>query len=166
MPLGMLRIGVLSDTHVPDRQRQVPEAILRGLEGVDMIIHAGDLTSVQVLDILQKIAPVYAVCGNMDSDQVKSILEPSRVVNVLGKKIAVMHGVQPHSLTEEAARTRFPDADCVVFGHTHRPHCEYDGKRLIFNPGSACGAPWAGASYGFLYVVEGSDPIRGEIIEV
>ena len=158
-----IRIGIISDTHVPDRQREIPGAILRGLAGVDMIIHAGDLTSISVLHELEKIAPVHAVSGNMDRWEVKSALNPVMTLSILGKAIVIMHGVSQHSATEEAARTRYPEADCVVFGHTHRSYCEYEGKSLIFNPGSACKMFGSAPSYGILVVREGQR-VEGEVI--
>jgi putative phosphoesterase len=155
----------MSDTHVPDRQPRIPPRILQGIQGVDMIIHAGDLTAISVLDELEKIAPVHAVYGNMDSWEVKSSLNSVMTLSILGKTIVIMHGVDPHSATEEAARTRYPEADCVVFGHTHKSYCDYEGNSLIFNPGSACGMLWLRPSYGILVVREG-ERVEGEVIEV
>jgi hypothetical protein len=157
-------IGVISDTHVPDRQGKVPEAVIRGLQGVDMIIHAGDLTGISVLRELEKIAPVHAVSGNMDSWEVKSALKPVLQLKILDKNIVVFHGVAAHSATEEAARTRYPGADCVVFGHTHRPYNDREGGTLVFNPGTASRVFGLGPSYGILTVREGR-PIEGEVIE-
>lgn len=162
----MLRIGVISDTHVPDRQESIPPKILDGLKGVDLIIHAGDLTSLNVLEVLRKIAPVEAVHGNMDTDPVRSVLEPVKTMTVGGKKIAIMHGGGSPDETIRKARTGFSGSDCVIFGHTHRPFSEYEGKALIFNPGSACGGWVSPASYGILYIDEKdeSQPVRGEIL--
>lgn len=159
-----MKIGVISDTHVPDRQREIPTAILQGLQGVDMIIHAGDLTSIRVLQQLEEIAPVQAVCGNMDSGEVRSSLEPVITLTLEGKRIVVFHGVSQHSATEEAVRTLYPDADCVVFGHTHKSHCERVGNTLVFNPGSASRMFGSRPSYGILTVKEGR-PVEGEVIE-
>ncbi|MEW5935324.1 MAG: YfcE family phosphodiesterase, partial [Bacillota bacterium] len=88
----LTRIGVLSDTHVPDRQKAIPEAILQGLRGVDLIIHAGDLTTLAVLDVLGTIAPVHAVWGNMDPPGVRDRLDKTALIQVAGRTIAVMHG--------------------------------------------------------------------------
>ena len=157
-----VRIGVISDTHVPDRQRAIPEEVLRGLQGVDMIIHAGDLTSVSVLRRLEEIAPVNAVSGNMDSWEVKSALKSEMRLTVLGKTIVVFHGATSHWATEDVARTEYPDADCVVFGHTHKTCNEREGKTLVFNPGTACRSFGLGPTYGVLTVREGA-PVLGEI---
>ncbi len=160
-----MKIGVISDTHVPDRQAQIPEGILKGLQGVDIIIHAGDLTDIRVMDVLEGIAPVQAVSGNMDSWPVKSSLQPTLTLKLEGKTIVVFHGVASHGATEEAARTMCPDADCVIFGHTHRSLCDREGKTLIFNPGTASRIFGSRPSYGILTVREGR-PVEGEIFEV
>lgn len=159
---------MISDTHVPDRQKEIPREILKGLAGVDMIIHAGDLTCLEVIEKLKEIAPVHAVHGNMDPQPVRSKLRPVRTIRVGSKSIAVMHGGGSPESTTEKARTQFPEADCVVFGHTHSPYNEYQGKSLIFNPGSACKCLWSIASYGILYVDEKDEKnlIKGEIFRV
>jgi len=160
-----LRIGVVSDTHVPDRQAQIPEAVLMGLQGVDLIIHAGDLTDIRVLDTLETIATVQAVSGNVDSWPVKSSLQPTLTLRLEGKILSVFHGATSHSATEEYARTMFPGADCVVFGHTHRSLNVREGKTLLFNPGTASRIFGGRPSYGVLTLKEGQ-PIEGEIFEV
>lgn len=160
----MMKIGVVSDTHVPDRQDAIPAAILRGLEGVDAIIHAGDLTSLAVLDVLGAIAPVHAICGNMDPPEVRARLGKTALLQMAGRSIGVMHGDGPPGATEARARQSFPEADVVVFGHTHRPFLEYRGNTLIFNPGPAVRLLWSKASYGILFLED--DPavaVRAEI---
>ena len=159
-----MRIGVISDTHVPDRQRAIPEEVLRGLQGVDTIIHAGDLTSMSVLYKLEEIAPVHAVAGNMDSWEVKSALKSVMRLTVLDKTIVVFHGVSSHGATEGVARTEYPDADCVVFGHTHKTCNDREGKALVFNPGTAFRSLGVGPTYGILTVREGA-PVEGEIFQ-
>ncbi len=130
-----------------------------------MIIHAGDLTSTSVLRELEKIAPVHAVSGNMDTWEVKSSLKKELHLKILDKSIVVFHGVFAHSATEEVARSRYPHVDCVVFGHTHRTCNDHEGSTLIFNPGTASRLFGLGPSYGILTVREGR-PIEGEIIEI
>lgn len=160
----LTRIGVVSDTHVPDRQKAIPEAILQGLRGVDLIIHAGDLTSLAVLDVLGRIAPVRAVSGNMDPAEVRERLEKTAVIQVAGRTIGVMHGQGSPGDTEALARQSFPEADVVVFGHTHRSFLEYRGHALIFNPGPAVRSLWWKASYGILYIEdEPGVPVKAEI---
>lgn len=150
---------------MPDRQRAVPEALLRGLEGVDLIVHAGDLTSLSVLEVLGVLAPVHAVYGNMDPPGVRERLDETALVPVAGRVIAVMHGRGSPAETEALARASFPEADVVVFGHTHRAFREYRGKTLLFNPGPAVRALWWKASYGILYLEDDpASPPRAEIV--
>ncbi len=140
----------MSDTHVPDRQDAIPGSILEGFQGVDLIVHAGDLTCLDVLSVLEKIAPVRAVCGNMDTPEVRSELGETLVFRACGKTIAVMHGTGSPAETESRARSSFPEADVVIFGHTHRPFMEYRGKTLLLNPGPAWGFVWWKPSYAIL----------------
>jgi putative phosphoesterase len=130
-----------------------------------MIIHAGDLTDLRVIDVLEGIATVHAVAGNMDSWPVKSSLQPKMTLHLCGKTIVVFHGAMSHGATEEAARTQYPEADCVIFGHTHQSVCDREGKTLIFNPGTASRIFGSRPSYGILTITEGK-PIEGEIFEV
>lgn len=84
-------IGLISDTHIPDRARQIPPNVLTSFKDVDLIIHAGDLTTQSVIDELEKIAPVMAIQGNMD--RVAGLdLPKTRVIDVEGVRIGVAHG--------------------------------------------------------------------------
>lgn len=159
-----VRVGVVSDTHVPDRQPTVPTAVLEGLRGVDLIVHAGDLTSLAVVEVLGRIAPVHAVWGNMDPPEVRARLEKTVLIQVAGRTIAVMHGHGPPAETEALARESFPEADVVVFGHTHRSLREYRGRTLVFNPGPAVRALWWKASYGVLDIPDDpAAPVKAQI---
>lgn len=163
----LTRIGVVSDTHVPDRQKAIPGELLHGLRGVDLIIHAGDLTTLAVLDVLETIAPVRAVSGNMDPPQVRDRLGKTALIQVAGKTIGIMHGQGAPGETEALARQSFPEADVVVFGHTHRWFLEYRGSTLIFNPGPAVRGVWWKASYGILYIVDDpEEPVKAEIYPI
>lgn len=132
-----MRIGVLSDSHVPDRQPSLPDRLIDRLRGVDLIVHAGDLTCLDVLNTLGKIAEVRAVRGNMDPPEVRSLLQDTLVFTVSHATVAVMHGRGAPEDCEAEARVSFPEADIVIFGHSHRPFLERRGKSLILNPGPA-----------------------------
>jgi uncharacterized protein len=128
-----LRIGVIADTH-----GLFDPAIYRHFEGVDRIIHAGDIGDRTVIRRLQEIAPVIAVSGNVD-DYELSGFPSERSVRLCGQRIAIRHIVyQGGRLTKEGRafleRTR---PDICIFGHTHQPKIEWFGKTLLFNPGSA-----------------------------
>jgi len=146
------RIGVVADTHHPEFVAQLPAGIFESLRGVDLIIHAGDINGKGALDALRGIAHVEAVRG--DHDQTLD-LPVSREIEVEDKRIAIVHGnrgrwleepntllwtlslgyFKPHRGLGRELRRRFPGADAIVFGHTHRPHAETVDGVLLFNPG-------------------------------
>ena len=103
----------------------------------DLILHAGDFTYPEVLHDLEQLGPpVMGVHGNIDSPELREALPEARIVNAGGAKIAMVHDAGPSAGRLERMRARFPDADAVVFGHSHIPlHEERDGFQ-IFNPGS------------------------------
>ena len=152
----MYVIGLVSDTHVPRRAKALPDTLLQGLQGVDLILHAGDLVASEVLDILGAIAPVVAVAGNMDPPDVRAQLGTSRVLTVDKLKIGLIHGDGSRGTTAGRARAAFPHAGCIVFGHSHQPLVERHGKVLLVNPGSPTDPRYGHrCSYGLLYVNEG-----------
>ena len=131
----MIRIGVISDTHLSGYDQELAQRAARHFAGVDLILHAGDLTSLSVLDALE--APeVIAVCGNMDGPDVSANLPIKRVVSAGGFKIGLIHGWgSPMGLAGRVAG-EFQGVDAVVFGHSHRPTNLQKQGILLFNPGS------------------------------
>ena len=135
----MRTIGVISDTHGLLR----PEA-MEALEGSDLILHAGDVGDVKILEELSTIAPVHAVYGNTDGGQLRDLLGWDTMVDLgaadglladegpLGPVAYVLHIREELSLDPEAA-----EVDVVVTGHTHEPAIEERGGVLWLNPGSA-----------------------------
>ncbi|MGE5482587.1 MAG: metallophosphoesterase family protein [Bacteroidota bacterium] len=202
-----MRIGVISDTHVPVRARALPGEVFEIFAGVDLILHAGDLVTLDVLEELETIAPVLAVHGNVDRVEVLARLPATRQLEVwrnglvkvdgkvwvevglqaegqnvipvydshagvvdvseskTGKPIVIglVHGHEGLGrTTPERAARHFPDADVVVFGHSHQPMNEWRDDRLLFNPRSATDRRRAPrCSVGILEVGE---TVRGEII--
>ena len=133
----MTRLAVISDTHLPRGGRALPDACVEQLRTADAILHAGDLIELSVLDELERLGPpVHAVRGNVDSAEVQARLPLSRMVNVGGARIAMVHDGGPADGRLERLRRRFPDADAVVFGHSHLPVLEERDGFTIFNPGS------------------------------
>ena len=130
-----MRLAVISDTHMPRGRRRLPTERLRD---ADLILHAGDLSTVAVLDELEAIGPpVVAVVGNVDEPALRERLPEEREIDAEGARIAMVHDAGPAKGRLERLRIRFPDADAVVFGHSHIPlHEEREGFQ-IFNPGSA-----------------------------
>lgn len=135
-----MRIGVLSDTHIPARAKQLPAALFRILDGVDLLLHAGDLTEQAVIDELQNLAPVEAVAGNMDPFPLAARLSRKKVLELSGYRIGLIHGDLggERQKTPLRAFEAFADdnVDCIVFGHTHQPYCREESGVLLFNPGS------------------------------
>ena len=113
-------IGLISDTHIPDRRIKLPEKVLETFEGVDLIIHAGDITSQSVIDELETIAPVVAVEGNMDRVHGEIDLPPSEIIEAEGHKIGVIHGeVYPRGDTQQLYYHALQlEVDILVSGHT------------------------------------------------
>jgi putative phosphoesterase len=134
-----VRLAIVSDTHLPRGARCIPEACLERLRGADLVVHAGDLVALEVLEALRALGPpVAAVHGNVDAPEVRALLPAARLVQAEGARIAVVHDAGPAAGRLARLRRRFPDADAVVFGHSHRPLHERDpaGGFQIFNPGS------------------------------
>jgi putative phosphoesterase len=132
-----LRILVISDTHIPDFARALPVALIEEAKRSDLILHAGDVTSPSVLEELATHAPVHVAIGNNDGPDISRWGGRLEVhLEVKGLRIAMLHDSGPTRAREGRMRRRFPDADVVVFGHSHIPiEVEVDGQRL-FNPGS------------------------------
>jgi len=123
-------VGLVSDTHSLVR----PE-IFRALEGVELILHAGDVGGQAVIDALSAIAPVQAVYGNTDPPGEPG-LKARLSLDIEGFSIHVSHGHELGSPAPEKLLARYK-ADVIVFGHTHKPLVERFGARLVVNPGAA-----------------------------
>jgi putative phosphoesterase len=177
-------LGVLADTHIPDRARSLNPKVLEILQraGVQAILHAGDVSIPTVLEELNRIAPVSAVQGNRDIYRLPE-LPKKRSLSFEGVGIGLTHGHgtwrdylvdKAYYLTcgiqEERYIRRvigaFPGAQVVVFGHTHLRLNARVGDKLLFNPGSACclQADFARPSLGLLRLDQGQ--AEGEIIEI
>jgi uncharacterized protein len=120
-------IGVISDTHGLLR----PEA-LKALKGVELIIHAGDIGELRLLRQLERLAPVHAVRGNTDRGDWAAQLPQTRVVEVGGLHLYVLHELFCLDLDPAAAGLA-----AVIYGHSHSPHLEQKNGVLFLNPGSA-----------------------------
>ena len=132
-----MRVVVLSDTHSPRFWKGCPPAVADLLDGCDAILHAGDVCTVDTLDELARWAPVHVVRGNNDGDDVGAWGAPDTLeLTLAGLRIAMIHDSGTAIGRPARLRRRFPDAELVVFGHSHIPFDEtHDGQR-IFNPGS------------------------------
>ena len=155
-----MRLGVISDTHGLLR----PE-VLEVFEGVDHILHCGDVGKWDVVVDLEALAPVTAVYGNTDDLGIRAKLPQVAEIDLDGFRIVVTHGDQLGSPTPAKLHEAFPDAEIILYGHTHKPLLELVDKTVtVMNPGGA-GAPRFGLlpSVGILELEPGIPP-RGRIV--
>ena len=128
-----MRLGIISDTHGLLR----PE-VFRAFSEVDHILHAGDLGTLDLLTELEAMAPVTAVYGNTDGEEVRRKLPQIATIELDGFDIVVTHGDQFGSATPERLNAAFPSAQIIIFGHTHRPLLTaVDVVVTVMNPGGA-----------------------------
>jgi putative phosphoesterase len=128
-----VRLGVIADTHGLLR----PE-VFEAFEEVDHILHGGDVGRADILTELEVLAPVTAVFGNTDGPELRGRLPQVATVRLDGFDIVVTHGDQLGSPTPEVLHEAFPDAEIIVYGHTHQPRLELvDRTVTVMNPGSA-----------------------------
>jgi putative phosphoesterase len=130
-------LAVISDTHLPRGRRRLPEACVERLRAADLIVHAGDLNTLAVLRELESYGEVVAVGGNVDDADVRAILPAAVSIDAGGATIGIVHDAGPARGRLARLRQRFPDADAVIFGHSHIPlHDQGPDGFQIFNPGS------------------------------
>jgi putative phosphoesterase len=155
-----MRIGVIADTHGLLR----PE-VFEVFSGVDHILHGGDVGLPGILDELSAIAPVTAVYGNTDGPEIRSRLPQVATVELDGFTIVVTHGDQFGSPTPDRLQAAFPDAEIIVYGHTHRPLLTLvDVVVTVINPGGAGPRRFdLPASVGILELEPGIPP-RGRLV--
>jgi uncharacterized protein len=181
----MINLGVLSDTHIPDRAWQVNPALVERFrkERVEAILHAGDVSVPRVLTELNTIAQVHAVRGNRDWLRLGR-LQHHQIIQIGGISIALTHGhfglrtyitdkvrylregLNPERYIQRII-AKFPEADVIIFGHIHVPINRTIGGRLVLNPGSACCPhdPNLAPSAALLRIQEGGQ-VCGEIFQL
>lgn len=162
-----MKIGVIADTHIPDREKEIPRQILEAFKDMDMVIHAGDFIDLSVLDKLKTVCKdVKAVWGNMDPYEVRKQLPEKEIVRVGNHKIGIMHGYGPPNgligLLGEIFKEE--DVDIIIFGHSHSAVNEKRGDILYFNPGSATDKIFA--LYNSYGIIEINDKIKARIIKI
>jgi len=130
-------IAIISDTHMPKGKRRLPEKCVELIGAAEAVIHAGDFSAVSVLSELEALRPVVlGVYGNVDEPALWQRLPETLAVEVGGRTVAVVHDAGPKQGRLGRLRARFPEADAVIFGHSHLPVHEEEGGFQIFNPGS------------------------------
>jgi putative phosphoesterase len=180
-----VKIGVISDTHIPTLSPILPARIAAVFKGLDIILHAGDICELYMLEQFQETYTLtFAVWGEGDTETVQQYVDEKQVVRFGSRRIGLIHGHQfapeqkgmlerlrhlfgprpepaalPEFLLEQFAAD---DVHAIVFGHTHQPYIKMHGGVLLFNPGAALPGPGRTPSVGILDVGERS--ITGKIV--
>lgn len=159
-----MKIAVLSDTHISTVTRELVQIHKDYLADADMILHAGDIVSSDVVSFLDR-GNFHGVSGNMDPYDVRDMLPVKKIINAGSQRIGLIHGWGFSSGLEQRILAEFEDVDAIVYGHSHKAANHIRNNILFFNPGSAIGfRPASPRSMGFLEI-EG-DEIRGRIVEL
>lgn len=161
----MMRIGVISDTHLRHEGESLPKKVFDDFRQVDLILHAGDINHVSVLTALNTLAEVEAVYGNTDPYETYRSLAQSKILNCAGYRVGLTHG-NGHRQPKDNARHMFKGQplDIIVFGHSHCPFYEVIGNTVMFNPGSPVRPRCT--EKGTVGILELGETIEGRIIEI
>jgi putative phosphoesterase len=180
-----MKIGIIGDTHIPALSPVLPARIREVFQGLDIILHVGDICELYVLQEFQEAFTLtFAVSGEEDSEAVKRYLDEKRVVRFGERRVGMIHGHQVEELYKKPTSGlrwflgRKPEpatwlslmlgqfaeeeVDAIVFGHTHKPYAKMHGGVLLFNPGSALPGPDRHPSVGILDI--GKRSITGKIV--
>ncbi|WP_163337074.1 metallophosphoesterase [Desulfopila sp. IMCC35008] len=159
----MTRIGILSDTHISSVTNSFQQNVQSAFHDCEVIIHAGDLTEVSILSAF-KGKEVYAVCGNMCTHITRKSLPESTLITIDGYLFGLCHGAggARHNI-EDRMYSMFPEAHCIVYGHTHIPVCHTVGSTLIINPGSFTSTGRYGSPGTYSIVTVDEDGIQGAV---
>jgi len=179
-------VGIIADTHIPHRLKAVPQAVFEIFSEVDLILHAGDIVDPRILDDLASLAPVKAVRGNVhlvDRSWDPQLPKAQRL-HILGHHIVLTHG-HGSFVRGSLERVRYwlspdrdlvnqrianwcldiyPEADLIIFGHSHRPYNQTFGQRLLFNPGAVC--PTEGEIPSVALLTIEREKVSGELVEL
>jgi uncharacterized protein len=136
----MTTIGLVSDTHFPRFGRALPRALEDGLRAakVSRILHMGDFTDALAIELFEAIAPLDAVAGNNDPEELWNRYGRQKIVTVDGVRIGLVHGDAGRGNAHDNAIRAFAEqpVDVILYGHSHRPVVEKRGALLVANPGS------------------------------
>jgi putative phosphoesterase len=162
-----VKIGVISDTHIPDRAKAIPQIILDEFKKVDMVIHAGDFVDLNVLKTLRNVCTdVRAVWGNMDPYEIRKGFSEKEIIKVANYRIGVTHGYgHPDKLIELTTKIFKDDrVNIIIFGHSHKPVNEKKDDILYFNPGSPTDKVFS--PYNSYGIIEITDKIEARIVKL
>lgn len=156
-----MKIGVISDTHLKEVSSQLVDIYQDYFSDVDMIIHAGDLVSIEIVDFLSQ-KPLHIVQGNMDSLDIKGRFPKKKIIEAGDFHLGLIHGWGSPFGLERRIRAEFNDVHVIIYGHSHRPANHISKGIIFFNPGSASGFSVSGShSIGILDIKE---TVKGNII--
>jgi putative phosphoesterase len=135
---SILKIIVLSDTHMPKRARNLPHQLINELKSADLAIHAGDWSSIEVFKEISRYVRAEGVFGNVDTEEIEHLFPEKLILKLKGFSIGVVHGHGKGKTTEKRALDAFvnDNVDCIIFGHSHIPSLKDKDGILLFNPGS------------------------------
>ncbi len=159
-----MRVGVISDTHVPTAARSLPPAVFEIFKNVDLILHAGDILDLSVLDELRTLAPVEAVAGNMDDSEVHLKLPSKKILPLDAFQVGLIHGKYKINIQREMIRKEFNDIDLIVYGHSHTPFWGKVHGVYFLNPGSPTDKRHA--PYNSVAILEVGEELKAEIIRI
>jgi uncharacterized protein len=161
---NIVRIGVLSDTHLHEVTQEFLGIYERYLSRVDLILHAGDVVSPELIDFLSASATgFYGVCGNMDPTALRQMLPDKKVVTVAGYRIGLIHGWGQADDLEDRIIPLFHQVDIIVYGHSHIPSNHVRDRILLFNPGTATGYSASGKHS--IGILELGETAQGTIVD-
>jgi putative phosphoesterase len=167
MGSNITKIGVISDTHIPSCAEQIPPLVLEEFKKVDLVIHAGDLVDLSVLETLEAVChEVKVVCGNMDSTVIKKRFPEKEILALGGFKIGIMHGWGAPVNLKKLLWDSFKrdGVDIIIFGHSHNSLNQTEEGILFFNPGSPTDKMFAKENtFGIITL---DKKIEGEIIKL
>ncbi|HLU72870.1 MAG TPA: metallophosphoesterase family protein [Nonomuraea sp.] len=159
-----MRVVALSDTHAPRRWKSCPPRVAGLLAGADVILHAGDVCVPSVIDELSAYAPVHVVKGNNDGPDLDA--PETLELELGGLRVGMTHDSGPAKGRLARMRRRFPEADLVVFGHSHIPLDESEAGFRIFNPGSPTDRRRQPHGTVGVLRIEGGELVAAEIVPV
>lgn len=158
-----VKIGVISDTHLTGYDDKLKMVLAEHFRDVDLILHAGDLVDLRVLEIFGG-KEVKVVCGNMDNFSVKEKFPEHLLFEIRGFKFILIHGWGSPWGIEEKISARFDNVNCIVYGHTHKPANHKKDNVLFFNPGSAVDRYFASSKT--IGILEIDKEVSGRIINI
>lgn len=159
-----IKIGILSDTHLVGPNDDFRKQAAACFVDASIILHAGDLTDTSILEVFRN-KEVHAVHGNMCHAATRATLPCKKEIQAGAFRIGLIHRVGNTYDFEQLLYDEFPEADCIVYGHTHRPVCRWIGSVLLINPGSFMSSGRYG-SPGTYALLEVGERLTGTIYEV